>query len=142
MGVITASDVVLTLTQALLYPTPQQLQGFAADDVFDIPAIKSIESTMGVDGVLSAGFVFVEIPWDIVLQADSDSNKIFDRIWGQQQATKSTYQLFGSVKIPGTSTKIALNAGFLSSYKAPSAKKVMQPRRYQMIFQSMAVAPA
>jgi len=142
MGVITASDVILTLTQAILFPTPQQIQGFAADDVFDIPAITSLEETMGVDGVLSAGFVFVAIPWDITLQADSASNALFDRIWSQQQATRGTYQINGFVKIPGTATKIALNAGFLKSYKAPSAKKVMQPRRYQMIFQSMAVAPA
>jgi hypothetical protein len=142
MGVITSADAVLTLTQALLYPTPQQIQGFAADDVFDIPAIQSIESTMGVDGVLSAGFIFVEIPWDITLQADSASNAIFDRIWSQQQATKSTYQLNGFLKLPSTATKITLNVGFLKSYKAPSAKKVLQPRRYQLIFQTMAVAPA
>lgn len=142
MGAITSADAVLTLTQALLFPTPQQIQGFAADDVFDIPAIQSIETTMGVDGVLSAGFVFVEIPWDISLQADSASNAIFDRVWTQQQATKSTYILNGLIRLPSIATKFTLTTGFLKSYKpAPAGKKVLQARHYQLVFERMAPAP-
>jgi hypothetical protein len=140
MGTITSADVTLTLYQPILFPTPQQIQGFSADDIFDIPAIKSIEATMGVDGVLSAGFVFVAINWMVTLQADSASNLIFDTIWTQQQATRSTYPLSGFIKIPSVATKITLTTGFLESYKLPSGKKTLQPRQYGMLFQN--VAPA
>ena len=37
---ITSADATLTLTQATLFPTPQHIQQFAADDVFDTDAIR------------------------------------------------------------------------------------------------------
>ena len=55
MPSITSANAILTLAIPLLFPTPVQLQGFAADDVYDIPRIKSVETLMGVDGVLSGG---------------------------------------------------------------------------------------
>ncbi|MHB8272818.1 phage tail fiber protein [Bradyrhizobium sp.] len=143
MGTITSADSILVLSQPILFPTPQQIQGFAADDIFDIPEIQSLESTMGVDGVLSFGFVFVEIPWDITLQADSISNLIFDTIWSQQQATKTVYPLSGFIKLPSISTKFTLTTGGLKRYKpAPGGGKTLKPRKYGMVFQNIAPAPA
>ena len=78
---ITSANAVLTLAIAQLFPVPQQLQGFGVDDVYDVPQIKSVEVMMGVDGVLSAGFVYVQIPQHITLQGDSASNLIFDTWW-------------------------------------------------------------
>ena len=143
MGTITSADSILTLSIPPLFSNPQQLQGFAADDIFDIPAITSIEEIMGVDGVLSAGFVFVAIQWEISLQADSASNLVFDTWWTQMQATKSTYPAQGVIKLPSVNTKFILSNGFLKSYKpAPPAKRVLQPRRYGLVFQKIAPQPA
>lgn len=140
---ITSANAVLMLAVPPLFPVPQQLQGFATDDIYDIPQIKSVEVMMGVDGVLSGGFVFVQIPQEITLQADSKSNAFFDTWWTQMQAAQDVYTASGLIKLPGISTKFTQINGFLTGYKpAPAAKKTLQPRRYEITWQSIAPAPA
>ena len=142
MGTITGADVVLTLAVPPIIPNPQQLQGFAVDDVFDIPSIKSVETLMGVDGVLSGGFVYVEIRQEIMLQADSASNSLFDLWWTQMQATKGVYVASGLIKLPSIASKFTLTNGFLTGYKpTPGVKRVQQPRRYEITWQKIAPAP-
>lgn len=143
MGNITASDAVLTLSIPLVFPAPQQLQGFANDEVFDLPAIKSAEVMMGVDGILSSGFVFVPIVQTISLQADSASNDVFDAWWTQMQATRALYNASGLIKLPSIARKYTLSVGSLTSYKpAPNAKKLLQPRTFEITWQTFVPAPA
>lgn len=142
MGTITSADAILTLSVLPLFPIPQVLQGFATDDVYDIPQIKSVEVMMGVDGVLSGGFVFVQIPQKIVLQADSISNRLFEIWWASQQAGKSVFTASGLIQLPSIQTKFIHNKGFLTGYKpAPAAKKVLQPREYEVTWESILPAP-
>src|SRR5205085_721504 len=82
----TAADAVITLSQPILFPVPQRLQGFSADDVTDIEPAKVLEHAMGVDGVLSFGFVWAERMQTIRLQADSASNSFFDVVNASQEA--------------------------------------------------------
>ena len=143
MGNISAAGVVLTLSIPIVFPTGQQIQGFANDEVFDIPQIKSAETMMGVDGILSVGFVFVPVIQTISLQADSASNLIFDQWWAQQQANKTSYLASGLILIPSVGAKYTLNGGVLTGYKpAPNAKKLLQPRTYEITWQGIAPAPA
>ena len=143
MGAVTVADVQLALTVLPLFPIPQQIQGFANDDVTDIPAIRSVETMMGVDGILSAGFVYVPIEQEITLQADSASNLFFDTWWTQMQATKASYVATGTLKFPSIATKFILSVGFLTGYKPiPAGKKILQPRRYGITWQNIAPAPA
>lgn len=142
MGDITAANSVLMLSIATLFPTPQQLQGFAADDIFDVPAVQSVETLMGVDGVLSAGFVYREIEWMIRLQADSPSNRLFDIWYTQQIATLTTYSASAQIRLPAISSKFDFTLGFLTSYKpAPAARRILQPREYRITWQKIAPAP-
>lgn len=142
MATITAANAILTLSQPILFPVPQQLQGFAADDVYDIDSIKSIEAVMGVDGVLSFGFVYVEVMQNITLQADSASNAFFDTVWTQMQAAQDVYPINGVVVLPGVSTTFAMLNGGLTGYKpAPDAKRTLQPRRYQITWNKIFPAP-
>jgi hypothetical protein len=144
MGAVTAADAVLTLNIPLVFPGgPVQLQGFANDEVFDIPAIKSAETMMGVDGVLSSGFVFVPVMQTISLQADSASNLVFDTWWAQMQATLATLLASGLIVLPSIGTKYTLSNGILTSYKpASNAKKLLQPRTYEITWQNIAPAPS
>jgi hypothetical protein len=136
------ADAVLTLSVGIIIPQPQQLQGFAVDDVFDIPSIKSVETLMGVDGILSGGFVYTEIRQEIMLQADSLSNGLFDTWWTQMQATKSVYVASGGVRLPSIGTKFTMTNGFLTGYKpAPAGKRVLQPRRYELTWGRIAPSP-
>jgi hypothetical protein len=143
MASISSSNAVLALTQPILFPVPQQLQGFATDDVFDVEAIKSVETLMGVDGVLSAGFVFAEVPMNISLQADSASNRFFDTLWTQMQAAQDVYALTGTAVLQSIATKFLMINGFLTGYKpAPDVKRVLQPRRYQITWQRIFPQPS
>jgi len=142
MGSITSANAVLTLSIPLLFPTPQQIQGFAPDDAWDFPTIKSVEVLMGVDGLLSAGFVFVPIIQSVTLQADSLSTRVFDTWWTQMQATKNTYQANGLAIVPAISTKFQLVEGYLTGYKpAPAAKKLLQPRQFEITWKGIGPAP-
>lgn len=142
MGNITAANAVLTLSIPPLFPVPQQLQQFDVDDVYDVPQIKSVEVKMGVDGVLSGGFVYVQIPQRIVLQANSPSNAVFDTWWTQMQAAQDVYVASGIIRLPSIMTKFQMLVGFLTGYKpAPAAKKLLQPRDYEVTWQSISPAP-
>ena len=123
MGDITAANTTIMISIPDLFPVPQQLQGFANDDIFDIPAIESVETLMGVDGKLSGGFVFKPIPMEVTLQADSASNQFFDQWWTQMQATLATFTANCIIRLPSIGAKTTLTNGFLTSYKpAPGAK--------------------
>jgi hypothetical protein len=141
MGDITSANAVLTIGVGTIIPSVQ-LQGFAVDDIYDVPSIKSAETMMGVDGVLSGGFVYVAIPQKIVLQADSLSNAIFDQWWTAMQANQASYSANGLIKLPSILTKFTMSTGFLTGYKpVPAGKKVLQPRDYEITWQNIAPAP-
>lgn len=143
MGSVTAANAILTLAIPGVVATPQQLQGFAADDVFDIPQLRSVETQMGVDGVLSSGFVFVPIQQTISLQADSLSNDLFDLWWTQMQGTKDTYQAQGLIVLPAIGKKYTLVQGSLTGYKpAPAAKRILQPRQFEITWAQINPTPA
>lgn len=142
MGSITSANAVLMLSVPPLFPIPQQIQGFATDDIYDVPQIKSVEVMMGVDGVLSAGFVYIQIPQTITLQADSPSNSFFDTWWTQMQAAQDAYEASGLIRLPSISTKFTQTTGFLTGYKpVPAGKKTLQPRTYEITWARISPAP-
>ena len=141
MGDITAANAVITLTQATLFNTPVQLQDFAADDVFDFDAIENVEVVIGVDGVMSYGFVWKVQPQSITLQAGSASNDIMDLIQSSQQQANTAYPLNGIVLLPPIKKKIILTNGVLAHYKLPGAKKILTPRTYRITWNLAIPAP-
>lgn len=143
MGAVTAADVVYSLNIPLVFPAgPVQIQGFATDEVLDIPQIRSAETMMGVDGVLSVGFVFVPVPQTVSLQADSASNDVFDAWWSQMQATQQSYLATATILMPSINKKYNLSGGILTGYKPlANAKKLLQPRTYEITWESIAPAP-
>jgi len=142
MGSITAANAVFLLQIPGVFPIPVQLQGFSADDIFDFDPIASVETLMGVDGVLSGGYVNVAKKQSITLQADSASNTIFDQ-WQQAQVTAlDTIIANGTVWLISIGTKWALTTGFLTDYPpVPGAGKILKPRKYGLTWQSVTPAP-
>lgn len=140
---LTAANVVLELSQPVLAPSGIRIQGFGPDDVTDIDAVKILEQIMGVDGVLSFGFVWVERRQSITLQGDSASNDFFDLINRQQEATQDVYPLNGIIAIPAISRKVILTNGGLESYKPiPPVKKILGPRTYNIVWNKATPVPA
>ena len=131
MGDITGANAVYTISITDLFPAPVQLQGFAADDVFDTDPLESAEVLMGVDGFLSAGFVFVPVKQSVTLQADSPSNLIFDAWWSANQASRSVFYANGFISLTAIKTQWVMINGVLTTYPpTPNVKKLLQPRKY------------
>lgn len=140
---ITSANAILTLAQPTLFPTAVQIQQFAADDVFDTDSIKPLEALMGVDGFLSFGFVYVPVTQNYTLQADSDSISFFETIFAQQLAAATAYPVSGTIILPAINKKYNMTNGGLNGYKpTPDAKRILQPMKFQIIWQSILPAPA
>jgi hypothetical protein len=141
MATLTAANSIIMLSINGLYPTPVQLQGYSADDVFDSEEIDAAETMMGVDGKLSGGLIYVEKPWNIVLMANSASNQIFDN-WVQSQiAQNDLFTANMSIVLPSLGSTTAFSNGILKKYPPmASAKKILQPRKFTIVWESISNA--
>src|SRR5262249_12817830 len=118
------------------------LIGFAADDVFEGDAIESTEFLMGVDGFMSAGFVYVPVPQNFALQADSPSIFVFDQWFNAQQFAQDVFPATGGVTRKAVGKKYRMTNGVLSSYKPiPDIKKLLQPQRFRITWNSITATP-
>lgn len=139
---LTAANSVITLTAPALGLGPVQLQGFAADDITDMEPAKVLEHLMGVDGVLSFGFVWMERMQEITLQANSVSNEFFDQINTQQEAVQDVYTLNGTVILPALGYSFIMTNGGLETYKPmPQVQKIIRPRKYRIVWNKVVPAP-
>lgn len=139
---LTAANSTILLNIPFLFPVPQQLYGFAADDIFDVDQVKRAETYMGVDGILSGGFVWEEVKQTFSLQADSPSCALFDQ-WQQAEiAISDVYPAFATVILPGLQTKFACSNGFLmSASPMPTMKTLAQPRKFSISWNNVSPAP-
>jgi hypothetical protein len=141
MQTITAANSVFALAITGLYPAPQVLQGYAADDGFTTEAVENAEVVMGLDGHMSAGFIFNPVKQTIVLMPDSPSLDIFNNWALAQLAAREVMVANASISLPAIKKKYVLTRGFLTSTTpVPDVKKVLQPVRYQITWNTVAGA--
>lgn len=136
MASITGATAVVMLSVTSLFPVPVQLQGFAADDVYDSDDLVSAETLMGVDGRLSGGFVYVPLIQRYALQADSESIAFFDTWWATMQQLQDVLTCNGLISIPSVGKKYTMSKGFLTGYKPlPDGKRLLQPQRFAITWE-------
>jgi hypothetical protein len=136
MATITSANATLSLAINNYFPIPQTIQGFAVDDAFEGEAVQQSETLMGVDGILSAGKVFMPYKMTIHLQADSPSVFLFDAWRTAQDAAVDVFSASGSIVLPATSTVFTLQNGFLTSATPfPAVKKTLEPLVYEITWQ-------
>jgi hypothetical protein len=142
MATITSANAILMLSIQSIFPAPVQIQGFAVDDIYDMDVIDPSEVLMGVDGILSAGFVFVPLKQNYALQADSASNDIFEQWYLQQQVARDIFFASGNIVLPSLGRAYVMNKGVLSGYKPiADGKKVLQPRKFAITWESVGPGP-
>lgn len=140
---LTAANVVLMLGVTGLYDTPRRLQGFSADDVTDIDALTQGEGSMGVDGRLSVGFTFSSVNQNITLQADSESNDLFENWQQAERQQVEKYVAFGSILVKATGRRYTMTRGFLMSTSLmPAIRKTLQPRRFTLMWEKITSGPS
>lgn len=142
MPSISSANSILILTVANAFPSPVQIQGFGPDEIYGIDAIAVAETSMGVDGNLSGGFVFTSIAQQITLQADSASNAFFDT-WVQQEfQLADKFVASGTIQLPSLGLVYTLNRGFLETWPPiASGGKTLHPRRFGLRWNSITSAP-
>jgi hypothetical protein len=141
-GFITAADASIVMSAPPIFPQGQIIEGFAEDDVFEVPNQTIAEVRMGVDGFLAAGFIFVLQPWNFRLQASSPSVTFFDDLRQAQKARLTTYFIQGVVSLPSTGLTYALVDGTLREYApAPSARQVLQSRSFGIAWRDIIPIP-
>lgn len=138
---ITSANVVFLLSIGLLYPTPQQLQGFSPDDMFETEEADIAEVQMGADGQVAAGWVPNLFKETIRLLASSPSCRMFDDLYAAQSASRSIYPLTGTVYLGGLKSKVSRQNGTMTRYApyAP-AKKVFEYRTFEITWGNSSLA--
>lgn len=137
-GNITSANSVLALGVIGLFPVPQQLQGFSADDSYSVDAVDITESMIGVDGHKSAGYIPQIKVMNVTLQADSASNTFFEAIYAAQEAAKNIYILTGIATQSSVGRIYTFTNGTLKNYTPlADGKKVLQPRKFTIEWESI-----
>lgn len=142
MTSLTAANAVITLTIPGVFSTPQQLQQFAVDDVADVDTLVVAQTEMGVDGFLSAGYVFNKVKYVYTLQGNSPSCFMFDQWKLANDSLQDSLPANGGLLLKALGTKWTWTRGFLVEWKpAPDVKKILQPRKFGVEWQTVAPAP-
>lgn len=142
MRTLTSANSSLALAVVPVFPAPQLIYGYATDDAFTTEAQEQVETQMGVDGNLSAGFVFNPVKQTIALQADSSSNDLFEAWRAYHLTTKDVAVASATLIIPALSKTYIFSKGFLTSMSpAPDGKKILQPRRFQITWEKVIGVP-
>jgi len=139
---ITSANSVFTIAVLPILPVPFQVQGFASDDAFTVEPVDAAETIMGVDGIMSAGFLPFITPQTITLQADSPSIEIFETWLSAQKAVKELFFAQGSIALPSVQKSYILTKGALKRItQTPPARKTLQPLVYQIDWNDVQPVP-
>lgn len=139
---ITSANSVYMLSIAGLFPTPQRLQGFAADDAFSTEQVQPAEVVMGVDGKMSAGYLPTMTVQTISIQADSESAFMFDEWQAKSRAISEVFWAQALITLPGIARSWTLTNGILTGYTPiPDAKKVLQARTFSITWENVSAVP-
>lgn len=139
---ITSADATFVLSSADFALAATVLEGYAADAAFATDNSDTAETSLGVDGKLSAGWVPRSYNQTITLQPDSPSRPIFDLIVGAQDAARTVFRLNGVINLPGNQYSYNLSRGVLKNYSSiPSAQRVLQPMTYVIEWEKVLPVP-
>lgn len=141
MSNITSADATIILSVAGLF-SGTQIQGFTADDIFDVADVTNAETIMGLDGILSAGWIPALISQTFVIQAGSPSEQFFDEWINAEKQKRSKLSCSGVITLLAVGKIYSPGPGFLKTYTPmTSAKKVLQPRKFVIEWQDIGGAP-
>lgn len=139
---ITSANSQFILTVPGVFPTPQVIQGYAADDAFTQEAFDLMETRMGVDAILSGGYTPTPKRLSVMLQPDSPSFDVFS-VWRQEiESQQAALVASATIVLPSIGKVFTFTKGFLKNLQAmPSAKKVLDPVPFIIEWESISQLP-
>ena|SRR5690348_13339364 len=142
MSSITSVNAILMLSITDVFNSPQRLREFSTDDIYSVEPVQVAEVRMGVDGVLTGGLVNNPRVQNIMLQADSPSNAVFDAWNAQQQRDQEVYYADMVTTLKSLGTKWTHTKGILTTFPIiPQGQKVLGPRQFTITWQSIVPSP-
>lgn len=131
---LTVANSSIAVTIEALYPASVLLRGYAADNVFEAGTVENGEFSMGIDGTLSAGFVYNPIDFTLTLQADSESLEIFKQVYQYEVANRTKLRVGLTVALPANGTRYVMKDGYMRTFKAPAGQRILQPAVVEFTF--------
>lgn len=139
---ITAANSVYLLGVTGVFPVPQQLQGYSADAAFDTDASEPAEVVIGVDGIMSAGFVPFITRQTISIMPDSPSSDLFETWLQAMKAAREVFFGNAVISLPSVGRSYVLTRGVLTSaVSIPGTRKVLQSRNFIISWASIDPTP-
>lgn len=139
---ITSADSTFALSVTNLFPTAQNLQGYAADAMFSMGDTEFAQTQRGADGKLSAGFVFGQYLQTITIMPDSDSYDLVQTWMKTSRTAIAVFRCNATIIIPGMQAKFTLSNGVLVRGKAmPDAQRVLQAITFQIDWENVTAEP-
>jgi hypothetical protein len=133
---ITSANSVFSLMVPPIFSSPVSVMGYASDSAFANDAIVMGEVTMGVDGIMSAGFIPKEVKQKITLSPDSPSKTLFDQWFAAMSSAREVIYAQGTLILPATQEVYVFTKGMMTTYHgAPAGKKVLQPVEYEITWE-------
>lgn len=141
-GTLTVANSSMVLTVAGLFDAPVILQDYSADEVFSTEPSTHIETMMGLRGNLSGGWVPAERVVNITIMGDGATNFVFEEWDAAQRQLRDALVCGLIVTIFSISRVYTCTKGFLRTYNPiPDGRRILQQRRYTMVFESIDGAP-
>ena len=135
---LTSASAILKLAIGGIFPVPQTIEGFSADNLFSSDTVPRAEVVMGADGKMSAGYVPAPVQQTIVLLPSSPSMYVFETWIMAMSTAREVFFAEGEVTYKATGRKYILTKGVLVEGKImPDAKKLLQPVEFRITWESV-----
>ncbi len=135
---ITSANSVFMLAINTLYPTPVQLQGYMADAAFAQESVDIAENVLGVDGIMSSGWVPRMFPQTISIMPSSPSSVIFETWAAAEDTAQEKFFCNATITLKSTGRKYSLQNGVLTNYvPIPEAGKVLRGRPFKLVWNTI-----
>lgn len=139
---ITSADSTFVISSADFALAATILEGYSADAAFAMDNADTAETSLGVDGKLSAGWIPRSYNQTITLQADSPSRALIDLLVAGQDTARNVFRLNGVITLPGNKYTYSLSRGVLKNYTAvPTAQKILQPMTFVIEWEKVIAVP-
>lgn len=120
-----------------------QLQGFTADNIFGVDAVTIAETSMGIDGILSGGFVHSITKQKIHLRPNSESVGVFETWYSMSEQAQDVYKASAMVTLPATGKSYSLKGGILRTVKLiPDPAKTLKDHEFEVDWESVRMGPS
>ena len=138
---ITSANASATLIVDL-FPAGVKLEQFSADGAWSQDGYSVLETRMGVDGYMAAGYTPVEKEVTFHFQANSPTIEKLNLIWQTMETTKMALWCNITITIPSIKMTYVCANGVLMNYKMlPNAEKVLEPIDATFRFESITALP-